>query len=385
MDRPALQQLLADIESRKIDCVVLYKIDRLSRSLLDFAKLMETFDQHHVSFVAVTQQVNSATSMGRLMLNVLLSFAQFEREIIAERTRDKIAAARRKGKWSGGMPLLGYDVDPKGSKLIVNEAEAVRVRAIFELYREHQALLAVVGELERRGWRTKCWTTRKGRTRGGVPFTRTNLYHLLTRVAYVGKIKYKSEVHPGEHRGIVDLAVWEQVQALLGRYGRRGSQRFGSGALLGGLLQCVSCDCRMSPTYAMRPGGKRYRYYVCGNAQRRGWHRCPSKSVSAASIERVVLSQVQALAANPERLQAMIAGLPIPDGRAEDRSDTDDAASVSLDSLRRATADDLPPDQKAAVVRGLVERINYDGANGKIAITFRSAGLQALANGEDQP
>src|ERR1700691_4862537 len=150
MERPALRRLLADIAAGKIDCVVVYKVDRLSRSLLDFAKMLETFDAHQVSFVSVTQQINSATSMGRLMLNVLLSFAQFEREIIGERTRDKIAATRRKGKWSGRRPLLGFDVDPGGQRLLVNAAEAERVRAIFELYVQHESLLPVVQELERR-------------------------------------------------------------------------------------------------------------------------------------------------------------------------------------------------------------------------------------------
>ena len=175
MDRPALRRLLADIEAGQVDCVVVYKVDRLSRSLLDFARMMETFEKHQVSFVSVTQQFNTTTSMGRLMLNVLLSFAQFEREIISERTRDKIAAARRKGKWSGGMPLLGYDVDPRGSKLMVNESEAARVRAIFELYLEHQALLPVVQELDRRGWPNKQWTTRKGHERGGLQFNKNSL------------------------------------------------------------------------------------------------------------------------------------------------------------------------------------------------------------------
>jgi len=160
MDRPALKRLLADIEAGKIDCVVVYKVDRLSRSLLDFARMLEVFEKHSVSFVSVTQQINSATSAGRLMLNVLLSFAQYEREIISERTRDKIAAARRRGKWSGGMPLLGYDVGPAGSKLVVNEDEAARVRATFALYAEHEGLVPVVQELNRRGWANKPRTTR---------------------------------------------------------------------------------------------------------------------------------------------------------------------------------------------------------------------------------
>src|SRR5258708_4928610 len=174
MDRPALKRHLADVEAGQIDCVVCYKLDRLSRSLLDFARIIGILEKHHVAFVSITQQFNSATSMGRLVLNVLLSFAQFEREIISERTRDKIAATRRKGKWTGGMPLLGYDVDPQGSKLRVNEAEAERVRAIFGLYLEHEALLPVVRELERRGWPNKQWQTRKGTARGGKTITRTS-------------------------------------------------------------------------------------------------------------------------------------------------------------------------------------------------------------------
>src|SRR4051812_40274189 len=169
MDRPGLQRLMTDIGSGKIDCVVVYKVDRLSRSLLDFAKMVETFDKHHISFVSVTQLINTATSMGRLMLNVLLSFAQFEREIISERTRDKIAAARRKGKWSGGLPLLGYNV--VDTKLVIDSVEAERVRQIFGLYLEHEGLIPVVEELERRKWRTKRWLTRKQVERGGRPFS----------------------------------------------------------------------------------------------------------------------------------------------------------------------------------------------------------------------
>jgi site-specific DNA recombinase len=201
MERPALKRLLADIEAGKIDCVVVYKVDRLSRSLLDFARMMETFEKHHVSFVSVTQQFNTASSMGRLVLNVLLSFAQFEREIISERTRDKIAAARRKGKWAGGHPLLGYDIDPQGFKLVVNEDEAFRVRTIFDLYLEHQAMIPVIKELDRRGWLNKRWTTRKGHERGGKPFTKTSLHKLLTNVAYIGKVRYKDEVHDFQRSG----------------------------------------------------------------------------------------------------------------------------------------------------------------------------------------
>jgi site-specific DNA recombinase len=246
MDRPALRRLLADIEAGKIDAVVVYKVDRLSRSLLDFARILEIFDKHQVSFVAVTQQINSATSMGRLMLNVLLSFAQFEREIISERTRDKIAAARRRGKWAGGHPVLGYDVDPRGFKLVVNADEAVRVRAIFELYLEHQGMLGVLQELQRRGWHNKGWTTRKGRQRGGKPFSKSTLHKLLTNVTYIGRIRYKNEVHDGEHAAIIEPDVWQRVQALLLRNGRTGGAvvRNQFGALLKGLLRSARAAVR---------------------------------------------------------------------------------------------------------------------------------------------
>ncbi len=174
MDRPALRQLLADIEAGKVNCVVVYKVDRLSRSLMDFARMLEVFERNQVAFVSVTQQFNTTNSMGRLMLNVLLSFAQFERELISERTRDKIAAARRKGKWSGGMPLLGYDIEPQGGKLRINEVEANRVRAIYDLYLERESIMATIAELDNRGWNNKSWKTKKGNSSGRLAVYQSN-------------------------------------------------------------------------------------------------------------------------------------------------------------------------------------------------------------------
>ncbi|MGB9610557.1 MAG: recombinase family protein, partial [Bryobacteraceae bacterium] len=180
LERPALQRLLSDIRDGLVNCVVVYKVDRLTRSLLDFARIMEVLDKHGATFVSVTQQFNTTASLGRLTLNILLSFAQFEREMIAERTRDKMSAARRKGKWVGGNPVLGYDVRPEGGALVVNEEEAAQVRAIFALYLELGSLLPVVEELSRRGWTLKRWTTRDGKTAGGKTFTRPRLHQLLT-------------------------------------------------------------------------------------------------------------------------------------------------------------------------------------------------------------
>ncbi|AMV25204.1 DNA-invertase hin [Gemmata sp. SH-PL17] len=306
-DRPGLHALLADIADGKVDCVVVYKVDRLSRSLLDFAQLMRTFEDKKVAFVSVTQQFSTATSMGRLVLNVLLSFAQFEREIISERTRDKIAATRRKGKWAGGHPVLGYDIDPAGYKLTVNAPEAERVRQIFALYLEHGALLPVVEELERRRWATKRWATRKGPERGGKPFDRTNVYNLLTNPLYTGQVRYKDEVHEGEHPAIVEPAVFAAVQHALTRNGRTGGalvrNRFG--ALLKGLLRCGPCGAAMTPSHSTK-GTTRYRYYVCTHAQKRGYGTCPSKSIPAEPIESFVVERVRAVGRDPELLRQVL-------------------------------------------------------------------------------
>lgn len=302
MERPALKRLLAAIEAGKVDCVIVYKVDRLSRSLLDFARMMESFDKHRISFVSVTQQFNTASSMGRLVLNVLLSFAQFEREIISERTRDKIAAARRKGKWAGGHPILGYDIDPRGFKLVVNEAEAERVRAIFDLYLASNGLVEAATELDRRGWRNKRWTTRKGVERGGRAFDKGSLWHLLNNVAYCGKIRYKNEIHPGEHAAIVDPDKWQQVQLKLERNGRAGGviARNKFGAVLKGLLHCVPCGSAMTPTHSTRKGTIRYRYYVCVAAQKRGWHTCHSKAIPAPEVERYVVDRIANIGRDPK-------------------------------------------------------------------------------------
>jgi len=262
MDRPALKRLLADVEARKIDAVVVYKVDRLSRSLLDFAKLMDVLDRNQCSFVSVTQQFNTTHSMGRLTLNILLSFAQFEREIIAERTKDKMRAARRKGKYVGGNPILGYDLDPKGGKLLVNELEAARVRAIFELYLEHQGMLATVNELNRRGWERKRWTTRRGTESGGGAWDKGNLHRLLTNITYIGKVRYEGTIYPGEQPAIVDPLVWERTQELLHRNHREGGKQVRNkhSALLKGLLHCPHCRHAMTHSWTKKRNGRCYRY-----------------------------------------------------------------------------------------------------------------------------
>ncbi len=259
LERPALQSLLADIQSRKVDVVVVYKVDRLTRSLADFAKLVERFEAHGVSFVAVTQQFNTTTSMGRLTLNVLLSFAQFERELAGERIRDKFAASRRKGMWMGGTIPLGYDV--KDRKLVVNDAEADRVRLIFRQYLAVGCVAKLRAELDERGIRSKQRSLASGRVHGGGSFWRGALYHLLHNRIYRGEVVHKGTVYPGEHKAIVDEELWSAVQARLAdnRTTRRKS-RVETGALLAGLIYDDRGNI-MSPSYSVRRGN-RYRYYI---------------------------------------------------------------------------------------------------------------------------
>jgi site-specific DNA recombinase len=259
LDRPALQQLLADVRAGKIAIVVVYKVDRLTRSLADFAKLVELFDEHRVSFVSITQSFNTTSSMGRLTLNVLLSFAQFEREVIGERVRDKIAASKRKGLWVGGPVPLGYRCVDKKLEIMPEEAEAVRT--IFTLYLELSSMGALLAELDRRGIRTKVNGRREGQKRGGIRFGVGPLAHLLKNRFYIGEVHYRGEVYRGEHEPILSRAVFDAVQEKLAANAVDRQVRLkGSAALLAGRLFDNRGN-RMSPTHANKKG-VRYRYYV---------------------------------------------------------------------------------------------------------------------------
>lgn len=303
--RPALRRLLNDIEAGRVDCVVVYKVDRLSRSLLDFTRIMEVFDRQNVSFVSVTQQFNTTHSMGRLTLNILLSFAQFEREIISERTRDKMSAARRKGKYIGGTPVLGYDVDRSARRLVINSLEAEQVRQIFELYLRLRSLLAVVKELRQRGWTTKRWITREGRERGGSPFNKTRLHLLLTGVVYLGQVRHQGEVYTGEHAAIVDTKIFARVQQVLAanRVNGGAAVRQAADAVLKGLLRCAACDSAMVPTHTKK-GARRYRYYICAHAQKNGREACPSRSVPAHEMEQFVVGHIRQVGSDPALIAA---------------------------------------------------------------------------------
>ena len=344
LDRPALQQLLEDIDARRVDGILVYKVDRLSRSLLDFARLVDRFDQRSVSFVSVTQQFNTTSSLGRLTLNILLSFAQFEREIIGERTRDKMSAARRKGKWVGGVPVLGYDIVPGGGRLMVNDKESRRVREIFALFVRHRSLSAVVAELAQRRWKTKSWISQNGTAHVGRDFAKASLRRLLTNAIYAGKVEHRGSTYTGEQPSIVESSVWQEVNTEL-RAGRRtgtAATRVPQNALLAGLLTCRSCKKPMIPTYTAKPG-RRYRYYVCRSARQHGWNFCPTKSVPAAMIEDSVLDQLRT--ALRER------------GTREQLNVTED--------LWQSFEQD-----PGLLVRALVNDVTYDGTNGAVSLNL---------------
>ncbi len=265
MERPALQRLLADIDTGLVDVVVVYKIDRLTRSLPDFARIVERFDAGEVSFVSVTQAFNTTNSMGRLMLNVLLSFAQFEREVTGERIRDKIAASKAKGKWMGGMLPLGYDLPAPGSRTLTpNEAEARTVRHIFERYLALGSAHALQRELDQQGIVSKRWITRKGKVLGGLPFSRGALFHLLRNPVYLGKIRHKGVIHEGEHQAILDTNLFDAVQTKLDANARRhrsAPMRQQAKAPLTGRLFDANGEA-MTPSTSRGSKGKLYRYYV---------------------------------------------------------------------------------------------------------------------------
>lgn len=297
MDRPALRRLLMDAQSGRIQMVVVYKIDRLTRSLKDFTRLVEIFDGAGVSFVAVTQQFNTSTSMGRLTLNILLSFAQFEREMVSERTRDKRAATAKKGKWLGGMPVLGYDIDPERRRLLVNEEEASQVREMFATYIREKSLSVAARALNQKGIRTKTWVNQRGQRRGGNKFNKANLSTYLRNPIYLGKLRYKEHVYEGEHEAILDERVFERVAAMLAQNKQRckSPNQNKHDFLLKGLVRCASCGTAMAPSFSYSEN-RTYLYYRCVSVTKMDRKACPVRSVPARQLEEFVVERLKVLA-----------------------------------------------------------------------------------------
>ena len=359
LERPALKRLLADIEEGLVDVVVVYKIDRLSRSLMDFARLVEVFDRNNVTFVSVTQAFNTTTSMGRLTLNILLSFAQFEREVIGERIRDKFAASRKRGMWMGGSVPLGYAV--KDRKLVVDEAEAATVRRIYQRFIEVGSATMLVRGLIAEGFTT----------RGGKPMDKLFLHRLLRNRVYIGEAVHKGTAYPGEHAPIVDRDLWDRVHGILRESPRTraANTRAATPALLKGLLYGPT-GCAMSPTHTRR-GARLYRYYVSQSVLKQGAGACPIGRVPAAEIETAVIGQLRGLLRAPEAIVGTWrSARPEIDGLTE--AEVRDALE-GLDPLW----DELFPAEQARIVHLLVERVDV-GTDG-IAIRLRTAGLASVA------
>ena len=300
MERPALHRLLTDIDAGKVDVIVVYKIDRLSRSLIDFMKMIELFNEKGVSFVSVTQHFSTTDPTGRMFLGILITFAQYEREVIAERIRDKVAAAKRRGKYCGGVLILGYDVDRGKKKLLVNQEEARIVQYISRRFIQLGSARKLVQELNEQGYRTKSWTTKKGKVREGTEWNTAHIYRLLNNRVYIGEISHKDQNYPGEHEAIIDRATWNKVQAILAdsKTVKVSIARTKMVAPLKGVIRCGHCDCSMGPTYTQK-NGRHYTYYLCEKDSKRAVSRCPLKRLPAGEIEHAVVQQLSAVFRTP--------------------------------------------------------------------------------------
>jgi site-specific DNA recombinase len=306
-----------------------------------------------ISFVSVTQQFNTTTSMGRLTLNILLSFAQFEREIIGERIRDKVAAAKRKGKYTGGMPILGYDVDRPSKRLLVNDDEAKLVRHIFKRFIQLGSSTELAGELNAQGHRTKAWTTAKGTVQGGRPWNKAHLYRLLNNRKYVGEIEHKGTFYPGEHEAIVPRELWADAHKILAEnYAVRSNRtRAKTPALLKGIVRCGHCGGAMGPTFT-RKKGKTYRYYLCVHASKNGYSKCPVGTVAAGEIEEAVVGQLRAVFRSPELIAQTFRG----------------AKSRESEELERLRREKTELEDRLRVLKELAARLLQADGNGGGAI-----------------
>lgn len=374
MERPALAELINDIKTSKVTVVVVYKVDRLTRSLADFAKLVELFDKFGVSFVSVTQQFNTTTSMGRLTLNVLLSFAQFEREVTGERIRDKIAASKKKGMFMGGGYPLGYDL--QDHELVINETEAAKVREIFELYLQLKCARRLTAEVAKRGYRTKLRISENGRKTGGLPLIRSHLYYMLKNRTYLGEIAHKGQIYQGRHKPIIARAIWDQVQALLNNNAvARASRKWAKHpSPLAGLLFDDRGN-RLTPSHSRR-GSARYRYYVSQALLKDRRDQVGLiKRVPAEEIEAIAVGQVSDLCSNSNKLLEALSRLDVDFN--ERRSVVDKICALATTLRDRGDVSWI------SLSRSVIQKIVVSPAQVQITIDLHKL-IAASTNGEDQ-
>jgi site-specific DNA recombinase len=360
LDRPALKRLLADIEAGKLDIVLVYKIDRLSRSMLDFLKLVETFDRRKVTFVSITQSFDTRSSMGRLTLNMLLSFAQFEREVTGERIRDKVAASRKRGMWMGGWTPFGYEA--RDRKLFIHEADAEQVRSIFKRFLVLKSATKLAREL----------VAKRATNRYGHLLDKSVLYKILNNRVYIGEAVHKGTSYPGEHEAIIDSKLWDQVHAIIADSPRTraAGARAQTPAILKGLLFGPD-GAAMSPTHT-RKSGKLYRYYISQSVIKRGTDACPVRQVPAAEIERIVIEQIRSLLLSPEIIVATWRA-----ARTADESVSENDIRVALVEFEPLWAELFPAEQ-ARIIELLVDRVDLSTTG--IDLCLRIEGLTSLCN-----
>lgn len=442
-ERPAFQRLMHDVDAGKVDTIAIYKLDRLSRSLVDFAQIVDSLQKRGVALVSVTQQFSTSSSMGKLTLNILMSFAEFERQVISERTKDKVLATRRKGMWTGGRPVLGYDV--VDSALVVNRAEAETVRTIVALYLELGGLVSTVAELERRGIKNKSWTSKGGKHVRGRTFDKESLRNLLTNPIYTGRIRAGTELVDGKHDAIVTQARFDEVARALRNNRRAPRHAIGKhGALLTGLARCGRCGAALTHNTNVR-GPRVYRYYTCATAVKNGAAACPGSRAPAAELEAAVVARIRGIGRDPAVLTATFAAAQkaraarepelAAEARrlAQERGDLSAQRSNLLDALQHGSVganaiaarlaevdehlcrlqerhdevaeqlaaiatepvddaavrealaqfeelwDELVPRERARVLRLLIAEVRYDAEAGEVTIEFRNNGIRALA------
>ena len=358
LERPALQRLFQDIREDKIDCIIVYKIDRLTRSLLDFSKIIQLLDEYNVSFVSVTQSFNTANSMGRLMLNVLLSFAQYERELTSERIKDKLEASCKRGMWMGGNIPLGYDA--KDRKLLINEKEAKIVRILFQNFAETASITETARELNNLGFTTKTWISNNGKLHKGKRFNKSNVRRILNNHLYIGKVKHKDKLFDGMHKPIIDEQIWQKTRELLSTNNKiqLPSSRVTTAPLLKGIMNCGICGSKMTPTYTTKQG-KRYRYYICQSKHKGNNDLCKVGRISANETENLVTDQVLNFLKKPEFIIHTI------NAKKDDLSENKIINSFkTIDKIW----DELFPVEQARIINLLIKQIDIkpEGLNIKI-------------------
>ena len=364
IERPALQRLFKDIREKKIDCVVVYKIDRLTRSLFDFQKVISLFDEYKVSFVSVTQSFNTSNSMGRLMLNVLLSFAQYEREITSERIRDKIDASKKKGMWMGGTVPLGYDT--KDAKLILNETEVQIIKNLFSVFIKTESVNDTARELNRHGFTTKSYISKTGNLIPGKKFNKQNVRRTVENPIYIGKVEHKGKLYDGLHQAIISEEIWDKAKEILNRNNKKEqpnrlflpNSRLNGAPLLKGLIYCGICGCHMTPTYTKRRN-LRYRYYYCTAKAIGNNEDCKVSRVSATEVENVVVNRILKILNRPEFIKSVLA-----------QSAEQLPENVVINSFRQIEKiwDQLFPPEQARIIHLLIKSVEVkpEGLNLKI-------------------